>query len=262
MFLYVYEKENSNFSKFDENFRATVKTLEQNDVNQNDELLKSIKLVLNYPVRTLNENPNELIYSYVNLPLDYRHGSNLIPLTMAALIVTGDMLELGMGLFSTPVLHKIAVDFKRQLVSVDTDQKWLHKFILYNQTSAFHRINLLSDKEELTKIGLDKKWGVVLVDHIFADLRPINVIKFSNLSKVVIAHDTEKTNEQFYRYEQAKIRDHYKYVCKFSLFEDLKRQSYISTTIMSNFIDLPSVLKPMLDKVKTEFGHESCNLDF
>lgn len=34
-------------------------------------------------------------------------GSAAIPITVASLLTTGDILELGMGTYSTPTLHKI-----------------------------------------------------------------------------------------------------------------------------------------------------------
>ena len=42
------------------------------------------------------EKPNDAILKYVNLPYDYKYGSNSIPLTVAALVSDGDLLELGM----------------------------------------------------------------------------------------------------------------------------------------------------------------------
>ena len=65
------------------------------------------------------------------MPQDSYYGSNSIPLTAAALLTDGDLLELGMGLFSTPLLHEIAADSDRNLVSIDTDPNWLKKFITY-----------------------------------------------------------------------------------------------------------------------------------
>lgn len=56
---------------------------------------------------TLLENANDLVYRYVSLPLDFGMGSGAIPLAVCGMITNGDILELGMGLYSTNVLHKI-----------------------------------------------------------------------------------------------------------------------------------------------------------
>lgn len=58
---------------------------------------------------TLLENANDLIYRYVDLPLDFAMGSAAIPLAVCGLITTGEILELGMGTYSTNVIHKIGI---------------------------------------------------------------------------------------------------------------------------------------------------------
>lgn len=58
---------------------------------------------------TLIENANDLIYRFVDLPLDLKYGSAAIPLVACGLITFGDILELGMGTFSTNVLHRIGI---------------------------------------------------------------------------------------------------------------------------------------------------------
>jgi len=42
------------------------------------------------------QNPNEIVLKYINLPYDYKYGSNSIPLAVSGLICDGDLLELGM----------------------------------------------------------------------------------------------------------------------------------------------------------------------
>jgi hypothetical protein len=45
---------------------------------------------------TILQRPNEFVLKYVNLPYDYKYGSNSIPLAISSLICDGDLLELGM----------------------------------------------------------------------------------------------------------------------------------------------------------------------
>ena len=111
----------------------------------------------------------DTVFRYVPLPLDYKYGSNSIPLAVACILAissSGDaILELGMGSFSTPLLHSIAASNQRMLVSVDTDLNWLEKFLIYNKTSN-HLIYHLEESEQMLTFGLDKTWSLVLVDHI------------------------------------------------------------------------------------------------
>lgn len=221
--------------------------------------LKPTVLKLKDDIGSIISNPNDYVYSYVNLPLSFDYGSNAIPLTLAALIApSGSFLELGMGLFSTPLLHKIAHDRRINLVSVDTDFDWMKKFTFYNST-RYHKIYYMRSPNELMSYGTDRNWSLVLVDHIFGDKRPQNVIDFAQKAQIVVAHDTEKSSEAGYLYEKRRMRDYFKHVCKFSLYiTDTKR--YISTTLMSNYIDLSGLLKPALDNVLTDYGHVSCDV--
>lgn len=103
---------------------------------------------------SFSENPIETLYRYVSLPIDYKYGSNSIPLAVAALSTKGDILELGMGMFSTPLLHKVAIDQGRKLVSVDTEFEWVEKFAPYNISSS-HKVYFLS-MDDLMVYGLEK----------------------------------------------------------------------------------------------------------
>lgn len=211
---------------------------------------------------SLTTDPNEFLLAYISLPLNYDYGSNLIPLTIAALSSPpGDFLELGMGLFSSPLLHKIARDQRRHVISVDTDLEWMMKFLTYNSTET-HKLYHLPSKKALSQYGLDRKWSLVLVDHYHHDLRPLNVISFARQAQVVVAHDTEKQAEFFYLYERNKIREHFKYVCKFSLFRTANKSLYVSTTLLSNFIDLQAILTPVFRRVSTDFGLIPCDSSF
>lgn len=212
-----------------------------------------------YYYELLALKPNDYLYAYVNLPLSYDYGSNSIPLTFAGLIAPeGDFLELGMGLYSTAILHKIAHDRKHNLVSVDTNYEWMKKFTFYNSTS-FHRLFYLPTKEDLLIFGLNQMWSLVLVDHSFANLRPKSVIAFAKKAQIVIAHDTERLAEGGYQFEKNNIREHFMYVCKFSIYSTKDKKVYVSTTILSNYIDVASILRRPFENIDTDFGHVSCD---
>lgn len=42
---------------------------------------------------------------------------------------------------------------------------------------------------EMDIYGLEKKWGMVLVDHLQAETRYLNMIKFAQLANIVIGID-------------------------------------------------------------------------
>lgn len=252
MFIYLIYTDNitlsNNPSKHSQN--PIINMLENLDTRSNKETALR---------HLLFQNPNSLVFRYVNLPLDYKYGSNSIPLTVATLLTSNDILELGMGLFSTPLLHNIGADLKRQVVSVDTDLEWLSKFKIYNITSN-HKIYHLT-QDEMNQFGLNQNWGLVLVDHIDAATRSLNAINFSRRAQIVVVHDTEKSQENFYGYERNRIRDSFKYACKYSIFSDNTKSSYISTLIMSNFIQLND-LNNLFSKIKNDFGHVACDVNY
>lgn len=161
-----------------------------------------------------------------------------------------------MGMFSTPLLHKIGADNNRLVVSLDNNLNWLNRFILYNSTKT-HKIFHLSE-DDMNNYGLDKRWGLVLVDHFNARTRSFNAIDFSNLAEIVILHDAEKSSEHMYQYEKNDIRSHFKFACKYSIFTNEKKSSYVSTIILSNFINL-NQLEDLFKQIKTDYGHVACD---
>ena len=65
-------------------------------------------------------------------------GSHIALLSSAALSTDADILELGTGFFSTPLLHDIAQRDGGMVVSVDTELSWLSQF--HNMTGPGHQI--------------------------------------------------------------------------------------------------------------------------
>ena len=65
-------------------------------------------------------------------------GSHITALAAAALSTTGDILECGTGFFSTPLLHTIALDQARFLLSSDTELSWLVQF--RNMSGDHHQL--------------------------------------------------------------------------------------------------------------------------
>lgn len=230
----------------------------QSDIVKESTILRKIKLEEN-AIEDLLKNAQKNVYKYIVLPLDFRYGSNAIPLAVAALSARGDLLELGMGMFSTPLLHKIAIDQNRLLVSVDTELGWVQKFTGYNSTQH-HRIYHLGDPNKMHSFGLDKKWGMVLVDHLSGETRYQDVINFANISQMVVVHDAERVSESYYNYERNKIRNYFSYTCKYSLYDQTK-SNYISTLLLSNFVNMDK-FKSIFQQIPTDYGHVACDVNY
>ena len=205
--------------------------------------------------KVLLDRPNDLVYQYVSLPLDSTKGSISVPLAVAALLTTGDILEIGAGEFSTPVVHNICSHHKRNCVSVDKDKKQLNKFIHYNKT-LFHTIQYANDL--ITYTSDDQIWGLVSIDHTLSAYRYKNAIYFAASAQIVVLHDAEATNEKYFNYEKHNVQGYYRYVCKFSLIRNEKHKQYTSTLIMSNYIELYS-LSEIFAKINTDYKIVACD---
>jgi len=126
------------------------------------------------------------------------YGTHQRMLTRAALRVEGSMLELGVGWYSTPILHEIAVCQNRRLLSHDNDPAWLEKLKLVF-SHPLHQFALLNREDWKTD-----NWGLVFVDHGPPPDLPRNdrgllnaldraqaVLDLMDRTDVFVIHDTE-----------------------------------------------------------------------
>ena len=74
-------------------------------------------------------NSEEAREVYASLNPDHsEYGTHTRLLWAAAKASQGDVLEMGTGNFSTPMLHNLTGSAGRSLVSAETDSVWLSKF--------------------------------------------------------------------------------------------------------------------------------------
>jgi len=152
----------------------------------------------------------------------YHHYSSHFPALLHVLSrTTGDVLELGTGLFSTPLLHYMCVPRGRKLVSVDNDPKWLDNVRGFE--CDLHEL-ILTDDWKLTQ--LERAWDVVFVDQAPASARRESVIQFSNLAKFIVVHDTNGRQDKHYH-----LREVWKSFKYLSYYGDV----FPATTVVSNF---------------------------
>ena len=144
----------------------------------------------------------------------------------------GDVLELGMGLFSTPYLHYACTIGKRNLLSLENDPGWCKQFknsdfmhFLYE--NDYHKIELVENYEESPLI--QKEWDVVLIDQTPDGSRKESAKQLANLAKYIIVHDSNERHEKNYHYSEIYPLFKYKRVW------DLDDRH---ATVLSNFVDL------------------------
>jgi hypothetical protein len=158
----------------------------------------------------------------MRISLDYgTHLSLLIPIVNKT---TGAILELGMGVFSTPYLHFQALFSNRQLVSYDNNKSWTDFFASYECPN--HKIILVDNWEDA---DIEKAWDVVLVDHSPGERRKEEVKRLVNFAKYIIIHDSNAKFENEYHYSE--IYPLFKYKVTWS------KNGRYHTTILSNLDD-------------------------
>jgi predicted O-methyltransferase YrrM len=138
---------------------------------------------------------------------------------------TGPVLELGTGIFSTPVMHWACFDKKRPLISYENNPDYFKLNEQYNYD--FHKIYFIND---WNSIDIEKTWDVVLIDCAPALSRKDVAKKLSNYAQYIILHDTWWKEESHFHYKE--IFPLFKY--KFDYFKE--KPAY--TSVLSNFIDL------------------------
>lgn len=137
----------------------------------------------------------------------------------------GPVLELGTGLYSTPVMHWLCLEAKRRLVSYENVPGY---FKLVERFSyGLHEIKLVDNWD---KIQIeDEHWGVALVDHNPVERRKVEIARLANITDYLVVHDTERRMDPETGYIKA----------SFPLFKyryNYRRQPPY-TSVLSNFIE-------------------------
>lgn len=137
---------------------------------------------------------------------------------------SGDVVELGMGPFSSPILHWLAFDGDRKLVSYENNREYfdMHK----DFKSDLHTVNFVDD---WSKIPIEKHWGMAFVDIAPAHLRKDLIARLVNNADFVVVHDTEPESEKWHKYEK---------VFKFFKYRYDYKKAKPWTSVLSNLYDL------------------------
>lgn len=151
--------------------------------------------------------------------------SHLPVLIRVLQISEGPVLELGSGIFSTPVMHWLCLETKRQLVTYENVPGYFRMNRKFGHGS--HEIKLVEDWD---KAPIEAQhWGVAFVDHEPAERRKVEIARLAKIADYVIVHDTEPENDSEYGF----IKN------SFPLFKYTyhHRRYKPHTSVLSNFTD-------------------------
>jgi len=140
---------------------------------------------------------------------------------------TGDVLELGPGVFSTPVLHWLCETRGRNLLTIESDRKWSWFCRQFYDTP--HHKHLLVPTWDDADEAIKKEWDVALIDHSPSGRRIEEIRKLANLVKYMVIHDSEPEKDREYHYSTIYPLFKYRY--------DFKDAVH-NVVLLSNLVDL------------------------
>lgn len=114
--------------------------------------------------------------------------STHLPLLLAAVLKTeGPVLEIGIGNFSTPILHAVCKAMGRDLVSVEDDRQWVATFA---DEYAGPQHEFIDGFDCLPALA-ERQWGVVLIDESPGTRRGETLKLFGDCADFLVIHDTQ-----------------------------------------------------------------------
>lgn len=120
-----------------------------------------------------------------------------IPVLIEALRQTrGAVLELGLGISSTPLLHMLCADAGRRLISYEHEPQFVDMFKKYR--GPMHEITLIEEWDDADMSRYP--WGVILVDHKPDERRFVDIIRLKDAADFLVVHDTEPESDAIFKY--------------------------------------------------------------
>jgi len=171
-------------------------------------------------------------YSTIKAHMHIGGGSHLPVLMKVMDITDGPVLELGMGLFSTPYLHWACYDKRRKLVSYENKKDFYESFIFNDRREIvngydYHEVKFV-ENSDWDKVDLSGHWSVVLIDHNPGPRRREEIKRLANNVDYIVVHDTDPKNNWYYKYEEY-----------FPIFKHRWDSNiYPRTTVLSNFYEI------------------------
>lgn len=175
------------------------------------------------------------------------------PLLYMALEATkGDIIEMGTGHGSTPLLHEYVVkrglsglviksgltDYgkrtQKKLHSYETEKAWLDKF--EGLANEYHTFTLLDRGSWDACSNQHPAPSVVFIDHAPGERRKEDIIKFKDTAEIIVIHDTEPAGAGDYRVRP--LFNQFKYVVEVMSNWHDPREAGAWATALSNTIDI------------------------
>lgn len=139
-------------------------------------------------------------------------------------LTTGPVLELGAGVFSTPLIHWLCAEDRRHIVTCEDHWDYFH--FARGFRSRTHSIKLISNWYTEIEQYKTRRWDVIFIDNN-DETRADLAIMLKDHGYFILLHDSD--HEKFYGYDRVYPHFAYRYDWTFS-------RSW--TTVVSNYDNL------------------------
>jgi len=143
---------------------------------------------------------------------DTSWGSHLVPLMACITATRGAVLEVGVGYWSTPLLHAYCAAAGRTLVSIDEDKAWVERFKEYH--IGRHEVSHANYDQRLAELAA-RQWSVVFLDGSPGHRRADQAMLFRESANLIVIHDYSGQEVSF-PFRAVKDKWPYRAVAEFS----------------------------------------------
>ena len=128
------------------------------------------------------------------IPGEMLPGWTIVPPLISAVLHThGPILELGVGWYSTPVLHEFATALGRRHLCVESGPHWGGI-----ATTVVGADNIrVGQYDDIVPLLAEEHWGLVLLDHGPDELREMDMARLKGVSDVILVHDRSRSSVPF-----------------------------------------------------------------
>jgi hypothetical protein len=159
--------------------------------------------------------------------LSKEYSTHMAILVKALDMSSGPVIEMGGGLFSTPLLHWLCAYHKRKLITYEDSPLFFNFERLF--ISRNHKIRLVKNWDEVV---VDGRCGVIFIDHdpydgsdVFAR-RKKDALRLVNNADLLVLHDSDHVG-----YKDEEFWKQFKYVYNWDY-------AIPNTAIVSNFMEI------------------------
>jgi len=135
------------------------------------------------------------------------YATHMAVLAACAMRAEGPVLELGVGFYSTPLLHVICAMRGLRLVSVDKVHAWLERF--GRLRGPAHELRIASMPADAPDLA-QSAWGLAFVDNAQSERAPW-IAALADRADLIVAHDTQVPMSYGYETALAGFRHGYTY---------------------------------------------------